>query len=303
MKNALMRPILLLVVVMLFASGCGVKEKFDEIMDAQDGNLRKRVAVVPFTSGLENLNKSAEKIGAAMESDLKARGGIVVVDFAKIRELMTLVDPAIKDQRERVVMACRQMGVSALVLGILTDLSVQRSMTGVIGFRENTPFLTMELDLQLIDVSTGSVLADKALQSSQELSDIDANNLRMGQAPSRAMEAQLESDLVAPSIKWAWTTISAMRWCGFVLAVDGPRLQITIGRDTGMSVGDEVVVYSKGEKITTGSGNVIHLLGPVAGVVRLIELGPRNSWATPVQDEDSDKKPGPFEPGQVVLTK
>jgi len=303
MKSSLMRPILLLVMVMLLAPGCVVKEKVDEFMAAKDGNLRKRVAVAPFSSGLASLDKSAVKIGAAVEADLKTHGGIVVVEFAKVEEAMAAVDPAVRDQRERVVLACRQLGVSCLAVGTLTDLSVMNQKTGIYGFRENTPFLAMELNLQLIDISTGSVMADKALQSKQQLSDIDATNLRMGQAPSKELETQLEADLVAPAMKWTWSNISAMRWSGFVLSVDGPRLEVTIGRDTGMTVGDEVVVYTKGEKIVTGAGSVVYLLGRPAGVARLVELGPRTSWATPLQPKDDEKAPGPFEPGQVVLTK
>lgn len=298
-----MRPILVLLVVMSLTAGCGVKDKVDEYMESQDGGLRKRVTLVPFSSQLPGLADPAAKIGRAVEADLRAHGGIVVVDYVQVEAAMDKVNSAVKDPRERFVLACRSLGVSGVVNGVLTDMSVQRDKTGIYGFRENTPFLTMELDLQLIDVSTGSVMADKALQSRLELSDIEANNLRMGEKAPANMEAQLLSEMSEPASKWASARVSAMPWSGYVLAVDGQRLQITVGRDTGLSEGDKLMVYTKGERVVTGSGNVVRLLGRPAGLVELVQFDARTAWAVPAPVDEDERKPGPFEPGQVVLTK
>lgn len=296
------RRIAVLALALAVLAGCGVKQKVEEIWEAQDSDLRKRVTIVPFSSQISKLQGPSARIGKAVQEDLAKHGGFIMVDYQTVLQEMNGLDPAIKDGRERLVTACRNLGISAMVTALLTDLSVNRELTGIYGFRDNDPFLVMELDLRLIDTSTGAVYDDKALRSKMEITDVQASNMQFGEKIPAEMEAKLQKDLHEPATKWVQSRISAMPWTGFVLGAQDGRVQVTVGRDTGFSMGDTIVAYAKGRKIRTGSGNVIHLLGRQAGVLKLAEFGPRNSWAVPVVDEDDKQKPGPFEPGQVVLT-
>ncbi len=296
------RRIAALTLTLAVLAGCGVTQKVEDYWKAKDTSLRKRVTIVPFSSPIKALQGPSSRIGKAVQEDLAKYGGFVIVEYQTVIDEMNGLDPAIRDGRERLMKACRNLGVSAMVTAMLTDLSVNRELTGVYGFRDNDPFLTMELAMRLIDTSTGAVYDDKALRSKLELTDVQASNFQLGEKIPEAMEAQLQKDLHEPATKWTQSRIAAMPWTGFVLAVQDGRVQVTVGRDTGFSLGDTVVAYTKGRDIQTGSGNVIHLLGRPAAVLKLTEFGPRNSWAVPVADDDDKQKPGLIEPGQVVLT-
>lgn len=297
------RRIASLALALALVAGCGMTEKVEQIWKAKDSGLRKRVTIVPFSSPISALQGPASRLGKAVKADLVKGGGFIVVDYQTVLQEMNGLDPAIKDGRERLMLACRNLGVSAMLTALLTDLSVNRELTGIYGFRDNDPFLIMELNLRIIDTSSGAVYDDKALRSKIELTDVQASNLQLGEKTPPEMEAKLQEDLQEPSTKWAQSVISAMPWTGFILAAQDGRIKITVGRDTGLSLGDTVVAYTKGREIRTGSGNVLHLLGRPAGVLKLSELGPRSSWATPVPGDEDEPKPGPFEPGQVLLTK
>ena len=286
----------LLVGIALTALGCGftqsMSDYWHDLMDSQDTNLRKRVVVAPFLSHLPGLEDRAKALGLAVSQRLDKQGGMVLVDFNELRQALTQVNPAIQNSEDRIVAAARTLGLNTVLSGALVNLAVQYDKTGIYGFRENQPFAVMELDLKLIDVATGVILAETTETTRTELTAVEASNIRMGQPfPPKSVD-KLQAEMVQPSLRWIGQNIAAQAWVGFILAVDGKRIQVTVGRDTGLPVGAELVAYGRGEAIKAGSGRLLYLPGPVVGRIKLTQLDSRTSWGEVVwlAAEDAERK-------------
>jgi hypothetical protein len=60
--------------------------------------------------------------------------------------------------------------------------------------------------------------------------------------------------------------------------VDGVRALVTVGQDTGLPAGASLVLYSKSERLQTGGGHSVYLLGKPVGSIILREIGPVSAW-------------------------
>ncbi|RJX35210.1 MAG: hypothetical protein C4525_04690 [Desulfarculus sp.] len=291
--------------LVLGQAGCGLPQKVSDawfdLMDSRDTNLRKRVVVAPFVSRFPHLRARAQAVGLAVAQRLEKQGGIVLVDFKLLQDALTKVDPGIKNNEERIVAAAKTLGLNTVLSGALTNLALQYDKTGIYGFRENEPFALLELNLRLIDVATGVLLAEGVQDSKLKLSDLVATNITLGQPYPADVLNKLQADLVPPTVKWVGRNVAAQAWTGFVLALQGGQVKVTVGRDTGLSVGDLLVVYGRGTQIRSGSGRILFLPGAPVGRLKLVKLDARSSWAVPMA-EAGGKKPGPFEPGQTLRT-
>ncbi len=306
----------------LAAAGCGitktVTDYWDHIMDSRDTSLRKRIVVAPFVSRLPHLKVRAQAVGKAITQRLAKQGGMVLVDFKLLREELAKVSPKIKSTEERIVVAAMRLGLNTVLTGSLTNLGVKYDKTGIYGFRENEPFARLELNMKLIDVATGVLLAEHALDSKLEMTPVQGTNILHGQPFPPKIVDELQAELVPPAVDWVVKKVNAQAWTGFILAVDGKQVKTTVGRDTGLSVGDILVAYAKGERIRSGSGRILTMPGPPVAKLKLTKLEARTAWAEVLplkaeeKDEDKDKKdkkdakPAPkpitLQPGQVLRT-
>lgn len=291
---------LILAAVASMLAGCGLGAAVTDYIDSKDTSLRKRVAVVPFDSGIKELKPRASALGQALAQHLAQQGGLVMVDIAKLDEALRGVDPQVKGVEERVQAAGREVGLTAVVAGVVTDLSVQYRLKGIYGFRDNTAFLTLEAQVRVLDIGTGTVAAQQAFKREVQIDDIQAEGIKNGAAPDPKLVDKLQAELTEDCQKWTASQINAIPWTGQVLEVAGNRVKVSVGRDTGLQPDSVLYVYALGEKIKTGAGQELVLQGPLTGKLRLVELGARSSWAEAVEDKDLKNA---FEPGQMVRTR
>ncbi|MCB2225944.1 MAG: hypothetical protein KQH53_04635 [Desulfarculaceae bacterium] len=308
-------PLTIIALALVSLVGCGitntVTDYWHDLMDSQDTNLRKRVVVAPFLSRLPGMEDRAKAVGKAISQRLEKQGGVVLVEFSELRSSLAKVNPKISNSEDRIVDAARGLGLNTVLSGAIVNLSVQYDKTGIYGFRENEPFGLMELDLKLIDVATGVLLGETSIASRVKLTETGASNIRLGKPFPAKVVNILQAELVEPALDWVSDKVSAQAWVGFILAVDKRRVKVTVGRDTGLAMGAELVVYSQGQRIKSGSGRMIYLPGPPVGRLKLVEFESRTAWAVPVipkQEKKEGEKDAPqskfsFQPGQVLRTR
>ena len=163
-----------------------MSDYWHDLMDSQDTNLRKRVVVAPFLSRLPGLEARAKALGLAISQRMEKQGGMVLVEFKDLRQALTQVSPRIENSEDRIVAAARTLGLNTVLSGAVVNLAMQYDKTGIYGFRENQPFALMELDLKLIDVATGVLLAETTL-TTRHRTNRDPGQQR---APGPALPAQ-----------------------------------------------------------------------------------------------------------------
>ncbi len=279
----------LLLVLALLAAGCGMGSAVTNYIDSTDTGLRKRVSVAPFTSGPANMKEQAVALQQAIIQNLAKQGGVVVADFAALQGEMEKVPKSITNPEDRAIEAGRLSGYNALLAGNITDLSVQRMLKGVYGFRDNTPFLTLEVELRMVDVTTGTVVGQEAFKKQEKLDDMTAEAIEGGGQPDAKLVSKLMAEMTKETTAWVTRHVSALPWGGVVLEVNGDRVRVSVGRDTGLSPGSVLTVYGLGERIKAGTGQELSLAGPRVGRIKLTELGARSSWAEIVERASESK--------------
>lgn len=288
---ARLAPALLgLVLLLALLSGCGVTSTVTSYIDSKDTGLRKRVAVAPFTSGVPSMKERATALQMAISQHLVKMGGVVVGDFIPVQDEMKKLPPAIANPEDRAIEAGRRLGVNAMLAGNITDLSVQRALKGIYGMRENRPFLSLEVELRLVDVTTGIVMGQEAFKRQERLDDTVAEAIEGGAQPDDKLVNKLLAEITQETTAWVGKRVASLPWGGTVLEVEGNRVLVSVGRDTGLPTGSVLTVYALGERIKAGTGQQLALPGPRVGRVKLTELGARSSWAEIVERAADDKK-------------
>lgn len=311
-KTRLFGPVALLVLAALLLGGCGMTTKVVEYWEGQDSSLRKRVSVAPFSANLEVLKPQAQAMQKIIAKGLEQQGGLVLLDFASLDQEMAQLPQKSGSAEDLAYEAGRRMGLNTVLAGNLTDLAVVRQMKGIYGFRDNAPFLTLEGEFRLLDMTTSTILAQTSFRQQEVISDVDAEGITMNNAtPDPKVVAKLVAEMTKEVQAWVQGKINAQPWGGTVLEVKGDKVLLTVGRDTGLPTGASLVIYALGDRIKCGTGQEICLTGPPVAKVRLLELGARSSWAEVaqrVQPPAPDKNtpappPAPILPGQIVRTR
>jgi hypothetical protein len=290
----------LLAVLPVMLAGCGLDVAVTDYIDSKDTSLRKRVSVVPFDSGIKELKPRAATLGQAVAKHLGSQGGLVLVDFIEVETALPAVPTAGRSPEKLVQTAAREAGLTAVLTGVLTDLSVQYRLKGIYGFRDNIAFLTLEAQLKVMDIGTSAVAGQMAFKREIQVDDVHAEAIRNGAPPDQKLVNKLQAELIEDAQHWAASQINAIAWTGQVLAVEGNRIKLSVSHDTGLPLGSVLNVYALGDRIKTGSGQELALPGPLAGKLRLVELGARASWAEPVEKKGLKNT---FEPDQLVRTR
>ncbi|MCB2187846.1 MAG: hypothetical protein KQJ78_15605 [Deltaproteobacteria bacterium] len=294
----------------LFWGGCSytasvtnaVTSTFRDFWDSRDSGIRKRLAVAPFQTPLPQVGQPrASALGKSVMGELAQKGSLILIDYNQLIDMSQAEPPVKGDPREAMLVAARKLGLNAILSATITDLSMQQDLTGVYGFRENTPFLNMELDLTLVDVASGVILTEKAFREQVELTSIQATNINQGTPPPTELVDAVTAKLLEPATDWVTENLAAQRWAGYILEKKDNQYLITVGRDTGLPTGSKVRAYTPGQAIKTGSGQTVHVANSPVGWLVIGELMARTSWATPAPPE-GEEKPGNFEVGQVLFS-
>lgn len=286
--------------LVIFMMGCGLSAKVSNFMDSQDTSLRKRVCLADFSSGIKGLELQAKTWREAMRQRLSAQGNLVLVGFDKLAQEMEKLPPTVRSQEERAILAGRALGLTSVILGQVTDLSVRRELSGIYGFRDNDPFLGLEAELRVLDIANGTVAGQKNFRPQIELNDVEAEAIRLGEKPKEKQAQKVLAELIGETVPWVLGNINSQAWAAYILEVKGDMAKITVGRDTGLPVGSHVTVYGRGEKLRTGAGTLLYLTGAPLAKLRITDLEPRVAWAKIVPYSDKDKEPPKVEPGLLV---
>lgn len=297
-----------LLATLFLLSSCGIADVWHDTTEYlagyfhSDDNLRKRVVVMPFTSKIPGLAARAHALGEILRKRVAASGSYTMDDPAKLQAAVKQVAPAVRNRQERMIMAARRLGLNTVVTGRLSDLSVAYDLTGIYGFRENTPFLRLEADLTVIDVASGTIMGIKSFVQRHKLDDVTAEAIKLGAKPKPKLVDKLQAKLVQPCLEWLQDTIGDQPWAGYIFEVKGKKAKVSVGRDTGLSLGDELTVYAHGERIMSGAGRLIYLPGPPVAKVRITKLMPRSAWAEilplPPDEQPPPPPPPPAEEGK-----
>lgn len=320
-------PFALVMLMSFMLAGCMQVSNFtDSVLETvsfrgkfeEDGDpgLSKRTVIVPFRYGKPELAPQAKAMQEAVHSAMAEYPYVHLVNFRDLQKASIEFGAAELVAEDRYLSGARHLGINLIVVGDISGLYVDYNLLGIYGFRESVPQLTMEGQIRLVDAVRGIVHKYRNFKEAIALDDVDAQLILTGTKPKPEMTEQLIKNIIDNNLPLIMEDVENLPWSGIVLAVRDNQIQITGGRDTGFSPGDKLVLHGQSDRVTTGGGHSIYLLGrPVARVV-LGEVAEDSAWGevtffdVPTEIEDDDETLGSpsiqiyhVEPGQIVRTR
>jgi curli biogenesis system outer membrane secretion channel CsgG len=236
---------------------------------------KKRVCIVDFENkssyGRERLGKAASDI---LATELFKSGAFILVEREKLQQLLKeqalgqtgAVDPATAAK------AGQLLGCQAIVTGSISQFGVKEFGTNYGVYKQKVQKADCVVDVRVIDTSTGQILfADSGKgeyekKASQVLGmgQYAGYDETLGQEALRAAITKFIDNLIQQ--------LQAVQWTGRIAGIQGNRVYINAGQQTGLRIGDELIVTSLGEEIRDPETGVVigRAPGPVLGRVKVI---------------------------------
>lgn len=260
------------------------------------GDLKMKIAVLPFEDQARLGDPEVEeKLAIMLTKQLDQADEVVVAPWSEVEAYM------IQNMIPRPVSAGsatligRALGLNALVLGTVTEVSQAPKKTGLIKFVPLTiPYINEEHDvvtavlvIKVIDPDSGAVLGANVGEGEILTGQTEEEILLGGQ--SRSLEQELMdrslADAVNLVVEQIYKALDRSAWKGFIESVDGGTAVLAAGSEVGIRVGDEFQVFEVGEKVTNAAGQTYVIPGPLKASLEASSVGPRSTVVTIVSGE------------------
>ncbi|OEU60927.1 MAG: hypothetical protein BAW33_09140 [Desulfobacterales bacterium C00003104] len=276
-------------ILSLFIVGCATSEKNRGDLSGADTVWKKKIVVLPFADlpGYE-----AEELGLiatrqfrqALVKDCK---GLVVEDEKRGRHLEALVRTPEGMGSMQVTRVARALGLNAILTGELPAIKTFEQKEGIWPFRKIVPAVSLELEVRLYDVETRAILLSERAKASTKIPE----------ALSQSGDQHCDFEVVTRLLQEAVHELSR-RVCGvmkeepfkgYVISLEGDKVEISAGADTGLHKGDVLKVFGWEPPLEGKDGQVFLISGPCIGEIKVEEVFQHTSIAEVISGVDLDK--------------
>jgi len=278
---------LAVIFVATFVAGCTAKrthvsgaappsEKIPEAPIVTHGP-KKKVAILEFVNksryGRGKLGSAASDvlITELVKSDL-----FIVFERDRLNRVLdeqklehtAAFDPATAARAGRLV------GVNAVVIGAITEFGVKQEGVEGFGYKKKVQTAECTIDVRIVETETGRVLyADSGrgvfTYETKEFMGMGQKagyNQVLADKSLRAAVSQFLNNVIAQ--------LSYIEWSGRIAKVSGSQIIVNAGRETGLNVGDVLVVRGLGEEVIDPDTGLSlgREPGPVKGEIQVVEF-------------------------------
>ncbi len=237
-------------------------------------SIKKRIAVFEFedkTDGSIGWWRGGQTVGQGMAdmllTSLVKSGSYIVIEREKLSEVMQEQSLGASGavNEESATSIGKLLGAEVAVFGAVTEFSVKEEKRGgrapvftprgprSVGLSISTARAGVTVDVRLVNTATGEILAAESVGGTEEKKGVSVSTAR---ARFRN-EAEFDESMIGKACRKALdaivakvtTQMVAVRWSGSVVKADGASVIINAGSGIGISVGDTLVVYSRGEEL------------------------------------------------------
>ncbi len=232
--------------------------------------FKKKVVILNFENKTTYKDeKVGEAVAKRLSDKLEATQRVVTMDKTVISEMLAheglkfenLGDPSVMKK------ANRSLGIQAIVLGMVTDLSILSSKSSE-SSDEEVSFATARIDIRLIDASTGNLLKTFIGRSPIFGTKETGENSR-SKAVLKAIDFALD-DILEGFLR----QLDYLDWTTTIAKIEGDNLYINAGRLSGLRVGDILEIYEPGKEIIhpVTKLSLGWTTGKLKGAIRVSEL-------------------------------
>jgi len=298
--------VLFLFTLLLAASGCSTTKNLTKKvlptslakkLITNEADLKKRVMIFPFVDQAGVGPEKTKQLSDDFYAHLKKTPNLLLYnppDGVFSTQAMESPQYGVVTSSKLVDIAT-DMGMNALIIGVLNPVEVAVHKTGIWPFDSWKRFYTVSAAINVIGTASKTLI----------YTDIALEEYKMGLAESDQLDQEtyikkitLEAlpDLINNLGSSMDFTVSDEPWTGKILAVDGDTIMINAGKEVGLEGEPVFNVFSVGEAVSSETGRTIHLLGVNIGEIQVTSVMEQHSLAKPL-------KGGPFEAKQFIRLK
>lgn len=172
------------------------------------------------------------------------------------------------------------------ITGAITEFSFEKQGSGN---GDVTGTAHVAIDLDLFDTGTEQLLFSETFEKKGDYTGTDANYSTKeaaigGGVFKNTPVGKATQEAVNEAAHWIALTMEKVPWRGSIVIVQGGTAYLNCGKREGVQIGQQFVVYSKGEDLTDpNSGELLGVEETKAGVVLVAEVKEKYSTANIIQ--------------------
>jgi len=297
---------LCLLSLLLAASGCSTTKNMTKkvLPDSwarkvmtNEADLKKRVMIFPFVDQAGVGPEIIKKLSHDFYQHLRETPNLLLYDPPDgVFSTQAMESPQFGVvTSSRLVDIATDMGMNALIIGVLDPVEIAVHKTGIWPFDGWKRIYTVSAAVNVIGTASKTLIyTDIALEeydmSLEESEQLDQENY------IQKITLEALPDLINNLGSTLDFKVSDEPWTGKIVAVDGDTIMINAGKEVGLEDKAVFKVFSVGESISSGTGKTIRLLGETVGEIKVTSVMEKHSLAEPLDG-------GPFKAKQFIRLK
>jgi len=281
-----------LILVCFLVTGCATTQKIADDIMGKEPTLKKKIAFMPISNTdykEKDLDKSATiALKAFVE---RSCDSLVITESSPLLKALEEIPQSPPGHIDNLALAeaGRIYGLGAILEQHIENIRHFTDKRGIWGFRKIHTFLQISLRIRVYDVETTSVLLDEIIEDEVEV-------------PQETWQksgdvSKLKNEIAQPLIvkianrmaSIVCQRLSEVPWKGYITSSTKATVNLSAGKDVGLTIGDILEVFAIGEPMKGPSQNVYLVPGPKIGEIKVAKVYEHHAEATSIFGDDLEK--------------
>ena len=283
---------------LLLIAGCGMRIPLISQLLTDNDWPKKRVMIMPATdlTGIP-LGESMDTIGEEFTKILQKNGSFDLYPQKNTNKFQSFKPGASIDPE--LLRRAKERGMNAIIFKTLDPVEVNPGKSGIWPFRKKVWRCTLSMNVDIVDVTTGTILlskeiADNIILSGEETTE-EAEKDGNTETKKRALKKGLPR-ILKKAAKAASLSLNKEVWTGRIVSIEKNEIIINAGSDVELKPGVVLEVFCEGQYITSFKEQTYQLPGQKVGEIKIVSLKTRHSLTEPINGDG-------FQVGQIVRVK
>jgi hypothetical protein len=278
-------------------SGCSTTKSVVDTIVPGAPDLKKRVMIAPMVDQAEFGRERTAQIAANFVELLKESPHLLL--FQDSQDLHSGTDSKSPEFGivipPELVKRAQDLGMNALIIGVLNPLEATTRKTGIWPFRDISRIIEISMTVNIVDTTSGCLYLTELDSEEMDFLIDELPGRDENEVIDQIIEAKMPPILKRQSSA-VIESLTKEPWTGQILSVENGMIKINGGKDVGVRPDQLFTVFARGESITCRAGRSFDILGEKIGEIKTTSIMEKHSLAVPVAK-------GSFLAGQTITVK
>lgn len=267
-------------------------KKFSRNLKSSDGNLKRKIGIVPFANRTIFADSGHEKtLEKHFIEAIKAEcPGMIIIKPGETLYTDSLVKlPRLPSGRiDNITLAetGRRSSLNAIVTGGLISIVPKQEKRGILWFKDTSYSLQIEMNVEVYDTETGAKLLDESFAHDIEVDETNFELINLKKEIRIPELIDLITDTASDMGEMVCDAVKSQPWKGYVLSVIEDKIIISSGRTAGLVPETIFDVYDSAKIIKGADGQRFFIPGNKAGKLKITAVYPDRAEAVSISDMD-----------------